>query len=665
MNESDTCTLGTGPRMSEVRDYYLRADILAELSHLTQVRDIELIYRTADGEEPHVQLEPKTAGDLEAVFRRLFDAETGLAPNYYPWLHCWPTRAYETDEKTGERRLIGFDSGRELDYSWRRSFAELLPGMAVLDELGIYYRVKFSGHRSLHLCIPAEAVPERYRSTPEGDWSGWRDAVNTVGAFVNRCGCGDALWSQMAGEEPFSGVYSVHRKCGLVGVPLLPTDCSKFRPWMATVHLAAPVPSWWEVPPDAQGNFERALSRIEAGTVVHDMASARTAGVRSSDAAGYVGPATTRARQAANRSVGVESQGFAAWRRMVRGERASDEELLLALDGEDDNVRWFALEAWREAGETGVPDAELLRSVQRGAGLRQRYVREAATDVLMQCGEAGFVLLLELAGGKRQWKKDGSGPSRRRRIFHEIWALWQYALEGGDSAAAKLAELAERGGVEVSRGVCAILERCGEIGIATLVKLASSPRENTRQEALVALMYLGEAALPVLERTIAETEGEGRELVRRIRNAATRLGSGEALCWAMRPSTLATVVALGDERAAKQLGQILESGDKRESYHAARGLVYVGPESAEVLTDALNSGDPLVRRRACEALRDLAAPEARAPLISALGDPDVVVRVNAVRALARIDQREDTQILVDCAGDPSRAVRRAVREALA
>ena len=178
-------------------------------------------------------------------------------------------------------------------------------------------------------------------------------------------------------------------------------------------------------------------------------------------------------------------------------------------------------------------------------------------------------------------------------------------------------------------------------------------------------MYLGRTALPVLERMAAVTEGEERNLLKRTMEAATRLGNGEALCWTMRPSTLATVVGLGNERAAEQLGQALMTGDKREAYHAARGLAYLGPAAVPVLRDALTSREPLVRRRACEALRDLSAPESRAVLISALGDSDVVVRVSAVRALARIDQPEDRHVLVDCAGDPSRAVRRAVREALA
>lgn len=672
----DTCTLGAKPTLSEVRDYYLRTDILAEISRLTHLRDVELIHRTAEGEEVHIELRPQTVEQLHSVFGRTFDPRTKLAEGYYPWLHCWSGRAYDVDPHTGQRRLIGSDSGRELDWEWKRSFAELQAGMAVLDELGIYYRVKFSGHRSLHLCIPAEALPERFRHGPEGGCGAWRSAVNAVGAFVRRCGCGDALWPRMAGEEPFSGVYSVHRHTGLVGVPLLPSECRRFRPWMATVHLAAPVPTWWDVPAVAQENFERALLRIRAPAVVVDMGAARAAAGRTCTRSGYVASAAARARQAAAaythkenlaalRTGGPGVRRRAAWCSMVSGRRLPDEALRLALQDEDDDVRWFALEALCRAGAAGVSAAELLRTVQRLAADPNRYVRGAAVDVLMNSGEDGLVLLLESAGRKRQWKKDGRGPARRRREIQEVWTVHQYVEEGGDAAAEQVARLAHRGGVEVCRAACAVLARCGAAGIRTLMKLLGHTGGDARLEVLAALIYSGEAAAPVLAGAIRQTQGQARELARRVMDARGRLRRGEALCWTMRPATLATVVALGPEAGVEVLGRNLHSANRRESYHASRGLVYVGPASVPVLLDALRSREPLVRRRACEALRDLAAPESRSGLQAALADTDVNVRVSAVRALARIGHPEDREVLAACAADASRAVRRAVRQALA
>ena len=675
MNKLETHTLGAMPTLPEVRAYYLRPDILEEFSRLTHLRDVELICRTVEGQEPHIPLEPQSAEELQIVFQQLFAPAARLTDNYYPWLHCWSNRAYEVDPITRLRRLIGLDSGRELDVSWRRSFAEMYPGMAVLDELGIYYRLKFSGHRSLHLCIPAEAVSERYRHLPEGDWMRWRSAVNTIGEYVHRCGCGDALWSQMAGAEPFTGAYSLHRFCGLVSVPLIPSECGEFRPWMATVHLAAPIPGWWDVPADAQENFERAVRRIRANAVVFDVGAARAAVPRTETTVGYVAPTLERARQAAAmhsheqnevapQSEPVESRRFAAWCAMVSGEPLADEALHLALQDEDDDVRWFALESRCRSRAAGIPDTRLLRTVQHFAGKRQRYVRESAEELLMGCGEAGYKMLLELAGGKRQWKKDGRGPSRRRREFHELWALQQYVEKDGEAAATQLANLADRGSAELCKGVCAVLEKCGEIGITALTKLLSSPQGDARREALIALMYNGETTLPILEKTVGEAEGDAQSLIRRTIDASIRLQKGETLCWTMRPSTLAAIVALGSGAAVEMLARNLHSGNRRERYHASRGLIFVGPAAVTVLTDALQSGEPLVRRRASEALRDLAAPESRDSLRTALDDDDANVRINAVRALARTGDPHDRKLLASRLPDPSRAVRRAISEAL-
>jgi len=83
-----------------------------------------------------------------------------------------------------------------------------------------------------------------------------------------------------------------------------------------------------------------------------------------------------------------------------------------------------------------------------------------------------------------------------------------------------------------------------------------------------------------------------------------------------------------------------------------------------VLVDGLQSHVPVIRRRASEALRDLAVPESRHALQAALDDTDVGVRANAVRALGRIGDSHDRELLLSHSSDPSRAVRRALREAL-
>ncbi|MBQ37939.1 MAG: hypothetical protein CME04_16260 [Gemmatimonadaceae bacterium] len=237
--------------------------------------------------------------------------------------------------------------------------------------------------------------------------------------------------------------------------------------------------------------------------------------------------------------------------------------------------------------------------------------------------------------------------------------------ENGEKAAAQLVHLAEqRDSVEICRAVCAVLERCGAVGFTTLARMLSSRSQDVCEQALVTLMYNFDVALPTLEDSVRESDGDERHFIERLIDAGRRLQQSEVLCWTMRPATLARVVALGDKPASARLGKELISAGKRDAYHASRGLVYVGQAAVAELLEPLQSPEPLVRRRACEALRDLAAPESRPALRAALQDTDVGVRINATRALGRIGHAGDLELLRSRPGDKSRAVRRAVREAL-
>lgn len=664
-------SLGAHPPLEEIRDYYLRPEILAEFARLTRLREVELIYVTDLDREIHVALAPQSAEQLRVVFQRLFDPLTKLSTAYYPWLHTWSNRAYEVGDATGERRFIGFDSGRELDHWWTRSFSDLYPAMSVLDDLGIHYRLKFSGHRSLHLRIPAEAVPEQYRGDDDWEsWGRWRSAVNTVGGYVHRLGAGDELWSRMAGAEPFTGVYSVHREHGLASVPMLPSECREFRPWMASVNLSAPLPGWWDIPVDAQDNFARAVDRIRTGTVVVDVS---VPPAQSKQTPGYVASATARAEQQtipyreslAGLEAGKSAQSrIATWVSMVLCSPISDEALLGSLRNDDDEIRWFALETRLRSSSGGPLSPPLQSTLQRLVAERHSYVREAAVELLASSGEQGWSVILELAGHKRQWKRDGRGPFRRRRRLDELWALQQSVRESSTPIAHFLVDLAGRSSTEVLRGVCAVLEGCGEVGFQALVDLASNPQADVRREAVITLMYNAARTVPFLKQAASRTTGDNRSRLRRTIDTSDRLLAGDHLCWTMRPATLATVVDLGNEEATKQLGEVLLSGLPREIYHASRGLVLAGPAAVPVLCRGLRSRSRLVRRRASEALRDLADRGSRPQLRAALNDADVGVRLNAVRALEGMAHPQDVGTLMHQTNDPSPAVRRAVREAL-
>lgn len=135
----------------------------------------------------------------------------------------------------------------------------------------------------------------------------------------------------------------------------------------------------------------------------------------------------------------------------------------------------------------------------------------------MNMGEPGFVVLLEIAGRKRQWKKNGRGPARHRRRLNELWPLQHRVREDGEKAAAQLVHLAEqRDSAEICRAVCAVLERCGVIGFTTLTRMLSSRSPDVCQQALVTLMYNIDVGLPTLENLVCESDGDEQHLIKRL-----------------------------------------------------------------------------------------------------------------------------------------------------
>jgi hypothetical protein len=59
----------------------------------------------------------------------------------------------------------------EVDFDLDCSFQALIPVAAVLEHFSVPVLAKFSGRRSLHAIIPAEAFPSRMTSEPNhGEW---------------------------------------------------------------------------------------------------------------------------------------------------------------------------------------------------------------------------------------------------------------------------------------------------------------------------------------------------------------------------------------------------------------------------------------------------------------------------------------------------------------
>jgi len=682
--KSKFITLGSHPTISEVVDYYLRPDILPEIFHLTQVRDVTFIYRESvaedvripfqeekllraifsNGKDIRIPLQPKNIVELENFLRQFFIQHEGqLEP--YPWFTIlWGGAAYANDtiptnSATGERHIIGWDSVIELDYGWRQSFGELYSGIQVLDDFGIYYRAKFSGHRSLHFTLPAESLPISFRERPER--GKWNEAVNKVGEFVISRSNYLRYWQKIAGGV-CSAPYTVHRFVGLVSIPLMPEDYQKFRPWMATVHLAAPVPNWWDVPIDAGENFQKLLDHIEANREIFDLQTSATKKFGAQQV-GYTPGATSRAQAMACpiaqslielQDEDIKIRRRAAWS-LITQRTESIDELLQAANDADEVVRWFALEAMRANIDGEYVDSKhLVPVVEKLATDENEYVRQAALDLLSEISEHGIASLLRFV------MKGDAGKSNQEAL----WALIDWIEAQGEKGIKMLLEFIRSNDIELQNAAFLVIGKVVRLAAPKLIELLDDTDENIRINALTALLELGEGAIPFLQPIVENEQKPSSILAQRAFDGLKRLRISKDLRTTLPPLNIARLIAMGESFALPMLSQQLKSADKKTRFFAAKALAYIGQSAVPVLIDSLSSSDTNIRRRAAEALRDISPPEARDALRKALTDTDIKVRQNTVRALAKIGNPDDLEAIRSLLSDESKAVRRAVREAL-
>jgi len=121
----------------------------------------------------------------------------------------------------------------------------------VLDAQNAYYQIKFSGHRSLHLMIPAEAFPRDFRGSSINEQ--FRPIEKKIKAYLPDTGHATA---------GFRVVYSTHPIGAMVSIPLTRREVPTFRPWMANIHTVAVDFDWFQIPEGAVERTENFLNAV-------------------------------------------------------------------------------------------------------------------------------------------------------------------------------------------------------------------------------------------------------------------------------------------------------------------------------------------------------------------------------------------------------------------
>ena len=242
------------PTLKEALAYYSREDISSYIFEATQRWHVILVIPRKKRWEinwPAETVTPRHRDELietleKRVARTMPHQDPDLSLPFYPSFHV-AVRTTHLARKGRDRVPYGYvvesDAG-----SWKRSFKAVEDPMAALEEKGIFYRCKFSGHRSLHVIVPVDAFPQQ---TGAGSiLSGWRTALHRINRVAMRRKPPKTHMLPDIVRLP----YSLNEDTGRVSLPLFREILGDFRPFMADIEEVAVDQKWEQIPEEGVGS---------------------------------------------------------------------------------------------------------------------------------------------------------------------------------------------------------------------------------------------------------------------------------------------------------------------------------------------------------------------------------------------------------------------------
>jgi HEAT repeat protein len=539
------------------------------------------------------QLRESLLGRRAARFGKLGPDER---PPFYPSLHQrlerWSPGA------VGEGGRLGTDGVLESDLpTWREAFRDVLTLIRVLQDEGVPHRLKFSGHRSLHVLVP------------------YADRRLRAGIF------GDSM------AHPVAIVrvpYSLNEDTGLVSMPLSLEELTVFRPWQANLYLVDARDVWWVDPTDEDRDrlsaFLSSLAHRERQPRVawfdpqalHDRRLQRWCQVR---------------RQALHLVQDSTSRQGRAWRGLFRAEPVAMADLRTALEDPDPEVRWLTTEAYLLHGADLQQEIlPLLLSAQ------EPYARAAALDIVLR-----FPRRLHMFAVAELRRDELRLQPMVLDLLSQCEELWE-----GVSA--------ERSAVVAARLACVTGVLQGDWTRAWRIiseAEALRPADATWASRLQALRVMQAMVQEWSPRAIVQHAFRLSNLGADILDLLlVAIGSPKRR---FRRACLIALSKLGDARALDVFIRSLSDRYRDMVRWATRGLLGVGLPAVPALIDAADSDDARLRRYAIRCLSHLGDPRARDAILAALTDEDVQVRRQAILGSRRFATGADIHRLGDAA----------------
>jgi len=685
-------TLGQKPTLAETLEYYARDDVQASIYQACQKRKVCMFFaaemRWAESWRHNFLKLESPEHLLDTIVAAFGNSINGFPEDksleFYPSFHA-------TADMLDDYKDFVLEADRR---GWRKSFDDLHGALQILDEFGVTYRIKFSGHRSLHLMIPWEAFPEYFnRASVREQWS---QILKGVRAYFARHG---GLRSAHRSGGILRVAYSLNENTGLVSLPILSDELEDFRPWEANMHHVKVDRPWFgDVPEDAKQNTERFLTEVFGDTKSGPATLIPGMRIKPKDTTSYAGgeshigirhalreslvgarhalPFLEEQIQYLRRGSPTE-RAQAAWNLMVSDCDVPMEVLTSGLEDEDATVRWFLAEALQRE----VRQKSALELAFKLLSDKDEYVRVSATDFIIQTYEGDPLSSLEALMDSSHDRDD---------VAYIIRKICVQNAEAAEEVLQTLIDYTVRfEEAEVLADIFPVVNSLISIQpmkkmLLYLFRAASYNRCSRQSMRILENFWPSNALTRVLSLKIASSLGIQMSKTRPPRIS----GDNVEEILSLVDDALEEVTTAGK---ANMLATMLMHGRKPTRIAAARVIKTLGGEAVPAIIDGVQSGgfyslflsagtvaeilkeidpDPVrsllkplrsedieTQQGALLLLRALGMKKAVKPLVEMLKDRRIRTRVSVVRALGGISGTKATAGLIAALDDRNRLVR--------
>lgn len=256
------------PTLKETLAYYAREDISSYIFEATQRWHVILVipkkkrWEINWGADTVAPQDREELTDIleERVARAIPHQHPDTSLSFYPSFHV-AVRTTHLARRGKDRVPYGYvvesDAG-----NWKKSFRAVADPMAALEEKGVFYRYKFSGHRSLHVIVPMAAFPERIGGG--SIFSGWRSALRRINRVAMRRHPPKTHMLPDIVRLP----YSLNEDTGRASLPLTREMLDDFHPSMADIEAVEINAEWEQIPEEAVGSAGAIVGQETEGRAI-------------------------------------------------------------------------------------------------------------------------------------------------------------------------------------------------------------------------------------------------------------------------------------------------------------------------------------------------------------------------------------------------------------